>query len=58
VRKVVEARRIAAQGGPDAEPTHTQALPPLNEKKDLETATENQKGGEGKHGFWRKLKCW
>lgn len=59
VRRVVEARRIAAQGGPDAVPTHTQALPPLNEKRDSSKIAQGKgQGGAHKEGFWKKLMCW
>jgi small GTP-binding protein len=59
VRRVVEARRIAAQGGPDAVPTHTQALPPLKEKG-VASNIPQEKGQSdaNKDSLWKKLMCW
>ncbi|KAF2263494.1 ras-domain-containing protein [Lojkania enalia] len=59
VRRVVEARRIAAHGGAATMPTRTAALPPMNEK-DTSSHNPPEKGGEGQSNdsFWRKLKCW
>ncbi|KAF2199757.1 ras-domain-containing protein [Delitschia confertaspora ATCC 74209] len=58
VRRVVEARRIAAQGGPETEPT--QALPPISEKTASPTTATPVKATDGtsKRGFWKKFKCW
>ncbi|KAL5407314.1 hypothetical protein PMIN04_011761 [Paraphaeosphaeria minitans] len=57
VRRVVEARQLAASGGVTA--THTDgtaALPPLNEKDG--SSSSPSEGNEPKESFWRKLRCW
>ncbi|KAF2444225.1 ras-domain-containing protein [Karstenula rhodostoma CBS 690.94] len=57
VRRVVEARRLAASGGITAMHTEgTAALPPFNEK-DGSPSSPNE-GNEPKESFWKKLRCW
>lgn len=60
VRRVVEARRLAANGGAAAVPTRTAALPPMNEKDNMSSnaATEKPTSGTEKESFWKRLKCW
>ncbi|OAK95270.1 ras-domain-containing protein [Phaeosphaeriaceae sp. SRC1lsM3a] len=60
VRRVVEARRIAAGDGPGAQPYRTAALPPPGQR-DLSQQIPNEKHGDSdneKASFWKKLKCW
>jgi hypothetical protein len=57
VRRVVEARRLAASGGVDA--THsdgTAALPRVNEKDGSPLSLTA--GNEPKRSFWSRLRCW
>lgn len=58
VRRVVEARRIAAQGG--AGPNRTAVLPPLDEKdvSSLNAPPDKNNGAPKKERFWKRLKCW
>lgn len=58
VRRVIEARRIAAHGGPG--PTRTAALPPVNEKDTSSSNAAPEKDGDtpSKLRFWKRLKCW
>lgn len=58
VRRVVEARRLAASGG--AAPLHpirTAALPPVNEKDNTSPSAQDEKD-RSKLSFWKKLRCW
>lgn len=58
VRRVVEARRLAAEGARGAQPYRTAALPPPK-ANDSTAHTPNEKSDqEEKEGFWKKLKCW
>jgi GTPase KRas protein len=58
VRRVVEARRLAAgEGAVSPQPYRTAALPPPNANE--ASHTPNEKGnGEPKDSWWRRLKCW
>jgi GTPase KRas protein len=58
VRRVVEARRIAAQGGPG--PIRTAALPPVDEKDACSLNALPVKSGDNppRQSWWHKLKCW
>jgi len=58
VRRVVEARRIAAQGG--SGPNRTAVLPPLDEKdaSSLNAPLGKNGGVPKKERFWKRLKCW
>lgn len=58
VRRVVEARRLAAGDAPEAQPYRTAALPPPGQKG-LSSQIPNEKSGdEDSPSFWKKLKCW
>jgi GTPase KRas protein len=58
VRRVVEARRIAAQGGPG--PNRTAALPPVDEKDGSSSNAAHEKDGDKtpRRRWWKKFKCW
>ncbi|KAJ4300767.1 hypothetical protein N0V90_002855 [Kalmusia sp. IMI 367209] len=56
VRRVVEARRLAASGATPA--TRTAALPPMNEKDNSSSMPPNEGNDEPKESFWKKLRCW
>jgi GTPase KRas protein len=58
VRRVVEARRLAAGDAPGVQPYRTAALarPKANESS---LNPPNEKSNEVEKGsFWRRLKCW
>ncbi|KAK7192838.1 hypothetical protein DPSP01_012951 [Paraphaeosphaeria sporulosa] len=57
VRRVVEARRLAASGGvPATHTAGTAALPPLDEKAGSPSSPNEE--NRPKESFWRKLRCW
>ena len=57
VRRVVEARQLAASGGvPATGAEGTAALPSFNEK-DGSPSSPNEKS-KLKQSFWRRLRCW
>jgi len=58
VRRVVEARRVAKEGGAAVQPVRTAVLPPPGEKEDGSESAPGEKGETAKTRFWRKLKCW
>lgn len=60
VRRVVEARRLAANGGTESMPTRTAALPPMTEKDNMSSSAPPDKHNDGpsKWSFWKRLKCW
>lgn len=57
VRRVVEARRLAAGEHVGAPTTRTAALPPPMRTNDAAHANEKDED-ESQGGFWKKLKCW
>ena len=58
VRRVVEARRIAANGGTAETPARTAALPPMNEKDGASSNQAPEKSKMERGGFWKRLRCW
>ncbi|KAF2728445.1 ras-domain-containing protein [Polyplosphaeria fusca] len=59
VRRVVEARRIAAHGGPAPVPSRTAVLPPMKEKDTISSSHPPEKGeGPSKKSVWKRLRCW
>ncbi|KAK4143083.1 ras-like protein 2 [Dichotomopilus funicola] len=66
VRRVVEARRLAALGVTDAELAANSRgmtkpltpLPPAGEGEEGEGEGGDEKSGGKNGGFWRKLRCW
>ncbi|KAH5510801.1 hypothetical protein HBI23_214800 [Parastagonospora nodorum] len=58
VRRVVEARRLAAQGAPGAQPYRTAALPPPKSNESSPYAPNFADEDAKKPSFWRRLKCW
>jgi hypothetical protein len=58
VRRVVEARRLAAGEGFGAQPYRTAALPPPKANEASAFSPNEKNDDEAKEGFWRKLKCW
>jgi hypothetical protein len=58
VRRVVEARRIAANGGSVDAPPRTAALPPMNEKDGASSNQAPEKSKMERERFWKRLRCW
>ncbi|KAF2129757.1 ras-domain-containing protein [Dothidotthia symphoricarpi CBS 119687] len=58
VRRVVEARRLAAGQGTAPQPYRTAALPPQTEKTNLPHSTDEEGGNAPRASFWSKLRCW
>ncbi|KAH7394081.1 P-loop containing nucleoside triphosphate hydrolase protein [Phaeosphaeria sp. MPI-PUGE-AT-0046c] len=59
VRRVVEARRLAAGHGLGAQPYRTAALPPPGPKELSQIPNEkNGDDNDERASFWKKLKCW
>ncbi|KAH3910684.1 hypothetical protein HBI56_189570 [Parastagonospora nodorum] len=58
VRRVVEARRLAAQGAPGAQPYRTAALPPPKSNESSPYAPNFADEDAKKPSFWRRLRCW
>ncbi|KAF2658082.1 ras-domain-containing protein [Lophiostoma macrostomum CBS 122681] len=58
VRRVVEARRVAANGGVADNPTRTAALPPVNEKDGASSNQVPEKNKVQREALWKRLRCW
>jgi GTPase KRas protein len=58
VRRVVEARRLAAGDAPGAQPFRTAALPPPKANEPSTLAPNEKTNDMEKESFWNKLKCW
>jgi GTPase KRas protein len=58
VRRVVEARRLAAGDAPSAHPYRTAALPPPKANESSTDAPNEKNDDTEKESFWKKLKCW
>jgi hypothetical protein len=64
VRRVVEARRLAASGGTAAAPppqrprTATVKLQTGNEKENPLTTLQTDENHAKSNSFWKKLRCW
>ncbi|KAH7095019.1 P-loop containing nucleoside triphosphate hydrolase protein [Paraphoma chrysanthemicola] len=58
VRRVVEARRLAAGEGAAQQPYRTAALPPPKGNEASAFDSHGRDDDETKQGFWQKLKCW
>jgi GTPase KRas protein len=57
VRRVVEARRLEAQGTAQPQPYRTAALPAPRANETTHTRNEKSED-EPTQSFWRKLQCW
>lgn len=55
VRRVVEARRLAAGHGPAS---RTAALPPPTQSETNANNSNEKDSGAQRTSFWKKLKCW
>lgn len=59
VRRVVEARRLAAGDVPGAQPFRTAALPPPTKAEETSYPSPTEKNDDAqKPGLWQKLRCW
>jgi GTPase KRas protein len=58
VRRVVEARRLAAGDAPVAQSFRTTALAPPKANESSTYTPDEKPDGTGKEHFWDKLKCW
>jgi GTPase KRas protein len=58
VRRVVEARRLAAGDAPAPQSFRTAALAPPKANESSTYAPDEKKDDTEKETFWNKLKCW